>query len=337
VTINPLSRKSLTATNRRCASLRRSFGSATDIPARPSTTTFRSDATPGIRGGSRRARRRRTQPSEDAGFGQPRGSGGHDGRIFRQAGVLESYTRDCDIDDVSLDRLYSLLRATQSYVPFIRPAKFELYLFLTRYLGLKIEEGFHLLSHLKPLNLVIDIGGNWGQSIGALRRTCDPKRIVSVEPDPYLSARLKSKYKANPQITILENAISDKPGEQPLFIPRYRGFTYDGLASLDAVSALERLDEERLAGFDRSKLSVEQYSVRMITLDSLGLDPDVVKIDVQGYELQVVRGGSETFNRSKPITIMETPAEPVVALLAEYDLLPFRHHNMSLWKEIAAG
>src|SRR5215813_7806092 len=223
-----------------------------------------------------------------------------------------------------LDRLYPILRAAQSYVPFTRRAKFELYIHLTRHFGFKIEDDFHLLSHLDKVDLAIDIGGNWGQSIEALRWTCRPQRIVCVEPNPYLSGILRSRYKAQPEITILENAISDDPGEHPLFVPRYRGFVYDGLASLDKTSALEWLNEHRVAGFDHTRLSIEQHQVKIITLDSLNLQPQIVKIDVQGYELQVIKGGAETFQRWQPITIIETPSSPVVSLLADYGLLPFR-------------
>jgi len=233
--------------------------------------------------------------------------------------------------------LYPILRAAQSYFPFARRAKFELYINLTRYFGLKIEDDFHLLSRLGAVGLAIDIGGNWGQSIEALRWTCSPQRIVCVEPNPYLSGILSSRYKARPEITILENAISDAPGEHDLFVPHYRGFVYDGLASLDKTSALEWLNEDRVAGFDHGKLSIEQHKVKIITLDSLNLQPDVVKIDVQGYELQVVKGGAETFTRWQPITIIETPNSSVVSLLADYGLLPFRYHADRLRRGDTSG
>lgn len=235
------------------------------------------------------------------------------------------------------DRLYPFLRAVQSYFPFARRTKFELNIHLTRYFGLKIEDDFHLLSHLDRVGLAVDIGGNWGQSIEALRRTCSPRRIVCVEPNPHLSGILRSRYKAKPEITILENAISDAPGELDLFVPRYRGFVYDGLASLDKTSASEWLNADSVAGFDHAKLSIEQHKVKIITLNSLDLQPDVVKIDVQGYELQVVKGGAKTFTRSQPVTIIETPNSSVVSLLADYGLHPFRYHAGRLRRGDTSG
>jgi FkbM family methyltransferase len=236
-----------------------------------------------------------------------------------------------------LNRLYPMLRAAQSYVPFTRRAKFELYLHSTRYFGWKIDEDFRLLSHLDGVSLAVDIGGNWGQSIEALRWTCSPQRIVSIEPNPYLSRILKSRYKAHPEIAIVENAISDAPGEHELYIPRYRDFIYDGLASLDKMSALQWLNEDSVAGFDRTKLHIEEHKVKIITLDSLNLRPNVVKIDVQGYELQVLKGGVETFTRCQPITIVETPSAPVISLLADYGLSPFKYDANRLRRGDTSG
>ena len=44
-------------------------------------------------------------------------------------------------------------------------------------------------------------------------------------------------------------------------------------------------------------------------LDELALDVDYVKIDVQGFELRVVRGLRETLARSRPLVMIETSLE----------------------------
>ena len=50
----------------------------------------------------------------------------------------------------------------------------------------------------------------------------------------------------------------------------------------------------------------EVGSIPMLPLDHFGLDNvDFVKIDVEGYELEVVKGGYETFKRNNPVVIIE--------------------------------
>ena len=55
-----------------------------------------------------------------------------------------------------------------------------------------------------------------------------------------------------------------------------------------------------------SKSMYGSYEVPVRTLDSYGLeDVGFMKIDVEGFELEVLRGGVETINRCKPIMYIE--------------------------------
>lgn len=47
-------------------------------------------------------------------------------------------------------------------------------------------------------------------------------------------------------------------------------------------------------------------NVRMVTLDSLDLDPvDLLKIDVEGFERAVVEGAEQTIRRNQPVVVVE--------------------------------
>lgn len=50
---------------------------------------------------------------------------------------------------------------------------------------------------------------------------------------------------------------------------------------------------------------VDGESVRMITLDSLKLSPDFLKIDVEGLEYDVLIGGKQTIQTHKPVIMVE--------------------------------
>jgi FkbM family methyltransferase len=45
--------------------------------------------------------------------------------------------------------------------------------------------------------------------------------------------------------------------------------------------------------------------VEVITLDSLGLEPDFIKIDVEGLEYDVLRGGEQTVRENRPVVMIE--------------------------------
>jgi FkbM family methyltransferase len=216
------------------------------------------------------------------------------------------------------------LRDLQTFAPGIRAAKFGLYNLASRRAGWFVEPEFKLLAAVAPVGLAIDIGGNWGQSVHALKRYARPDTLLSIEPNPALGQRLDRVFRSSAGVTIKQVALSDAPGQLTLHVPRYRNFVYDGLASLDREAAAEWLNAERMARFDPDKLSIDTYPVAIETLDQYGLTPDIIKIDVQGLEEKVASGGRETIRAAKPIMIVEAPTSGFVELMGQAGLLPYR-------------
>lgn len=208
------------------------------------------------------------------------------------------------------------LRSVQTHFPFIRPLKFRTYNAMTRHLGLRIDSDFQALRHLGPIDLALDIGGNWGQSIFALKRCCNPAQIISFEPNAELAARLQREFAGDAGVRIETCGLSDADGGFELFVPRYRNFVYDGLASNDRDEALTWLNPARMARFDPAKLRIDSQQVQLRRLDDLQLAPQVVKIDVQGAEDAVVRGGRATFTTCRPASIVEAPSPDLCAFFA---------------------
>ncbi|WP_139359995.1 FkbM family methyltransferase [Mycobacterium sp. D16Q16] len=227
------------------------------------------------------------------------------------------------------------LRMAQTYLPFLRPLKFGAYNMGTRWFGWRIDPEFHLLGRLGPISEAVDIGGNWGQSICALQRTAAPETIVSFEPNAVLAQRLRRRYESS-AVRVHACGLSDGDGTFDLFVPRYRNFVYDGLASLDEGEARGWLNPDTMAGFDESKLTIERHPVQVRRLDDFGLDPQVIKIDVQGMEAAVIRGGLATITASQPVMIIETPSDEVVSLLQPAGLRPYAYRGDGLsqdWRD----
>lgn len=216
----------------------------------------------------------------------------------------------------------TFMRWAQTLFPFTRPLKFRVSNLLTRHLGLRMDADFRAIGAFRGSGLAIDIGGNWGPSIEAIKRCCGPQRILSFEPNPNLSRHLGRVYAADSTVEIQPCALSDQSGTIDLYIPHYRGFAFDGLASIDEEEARFLLENGGLAFFDPRHLSLERNSVPLRTLDSFNLDPAIVKIDVQGHEEQVIRGAMETYERCRPVSIIEAPGPEVVKLLAGFGMKP---------------
>jgi hypothetical protein len=53
-------------------------------------------------------------------------------------------------------------------------------------------------------------------------------------------------------------------------------------------------------------------------LDNLNLAPDFIKIDIQGFELQALRGGHRTLERHRPALLIETPGDEIIQYLSNF-------------------
>ncbi|MBX6374795.1 MAG: FkbM family methyltransferase [Acetobacteraceae bacterium] len=206
-----------------------------------------------------------------------------------------------------------LIRTAQTYVPWLADAKAEFQYRLRSLARRPFEPDFAALRLFGGEDrLHLDVGANRGQSIAAIRLTARRPRIMSFEPNPVLAARLVRRFGDLPGVRIEPVGLGDREGEFELHIPYYRGYVFDGLASIDRDAASSWLSPRTIHGFDPAKLRIETVRCRVVTLDSLGTEPFFIKLDVQGFELPVLRGAEETLRRHRPVLLIETPDDTAV-------------------------
>ncbi|WP_218422522.1 MULTISPECIES: FkbM family methyltransferase [Stutzerimonas] len=156
------------------------------------------------------------------------------------------------------------------------------------------DETSFLKSVFRGGDVFLDIGANLGWYSLVLGKNCPTSRIYAFEPIPSTVAVLRK----NIQINHLENiepiamGMFDKEEELNfLFAPDVSGAT-----SL------------KMAGQSRGHASIQNVVCKTTTLDdfcsSRGVVPDLLKIDVEGAELMVVKGGRKTFE-GIPILLIE--------------------------------
>ena len=157
-----------------------------------------------------------------------------------------------------------------------------------------------------PGDLVLDVGANIGEFTAAFRDLA--ARVVAVEPQPRLSEHLHRRFRADPDVTVVQTAVSDHAGEALLFCT-----TADALATLE---------EERVTGATGAGAELEwgtSITVPLNTLDTLVAEhgaPTLVKIDVEGHELGALRGLT-TVRPSVFFEVNRPGAYEVLDLLAE--------------------
>jgi hypothetical protein len=111
--------------------------------------------------------------------------------------------------------------------------------------------------------------------------------------------------KSDPNLEIRPFGLGAEIGSFELYIPSYNGWVYDGLASFERSEAANWISADTVYRYRPERLQVEECVCQMRTLDDQNLSPDFIKIDVQGLEYDVFRGGIETLRRSMPILMVE--------------------------------
>ena len=139
----------------------------------------------------------------------------------------------------------------------------------------------------------VDVGTNRGQLLAVAVQTAPRGRHLAFEPIPELAAEVNRRF---PNVDCRRLALSSRPGTHEFWHFR----------RLDGWSGLVRNPTVSDSRGDPQRLQVE-----VSTLDAQleGLTPALVKIDVEGAELEVLEGGRGVLGAIKPLLVVECVAE----------------------------
>ena len=159
-----------------------------------------------------------------------------------------------------------------------------------------------ILPHFKPNNgdIVIDVGAHIGHHTLIAAKRVGPKgKVISIEADPknfdILNKNIKLNKFNDDNVITINNAVHSKETKIKLYTPAEEtGHTIYNTIISDRVSPQEKFIE-----------------VNANTLDNLlqenGIkheDVKWIKIDVEGAELEVLKGATEILSKSKGISLI---------------------------------
>ena len=165
------------------------------------------------------------------------------------------------------------------------------------FLGIKNEKKLYKMINFlntSDKKILVDVGSNVGSVTLPLAKLFNSSTIISIEPTNFAFSKLKKNLNLNPnlkkRIKLFNVFISDKKKKV--------NFVH---SSWD-LKAKHKKHEIHLGTLKKTSNKIQSLSQ---LLKKIQKKIDFIKIDVDGYEIDVLRSGKKIINKYKPIIYFE--------------------------------
>jgi FkbM family methyltransferase len=144
-----------------------------------------------------------------------------------------------------------------------------------------------MLDEIRPSDCVWDVGANVGLYSSMFSRLVGATgKVFAFEPSPKNFARLTSAIGSLENVVLVPMALGDTAGRMAFA----EGSDATGATSRVVGGAVDRTP---------TTVDVEVRRGDELILSTKADEPDVIKIDTEGFELEVIRGLNQTLRRPK--------------------------------------
>lgn len=138
------------------------------------------------------------------------------------------------------------------------------------------------------INSIVDCGGNKGLYVAEILRRNKNASLYVFEPSTLNYNHLIERFSNSSNVKIINKAVSDSVGEMSL----YSDNDGSGLASL----AKRNMDH-----FNLDYEEMEKVAVTTLDTELKGSAFDLLKLDIEGFELAALRGAKRVMEKTKVI------------------------------------
>jgi FkbM family methyltransferase len=163
--------------------------------------------------------------------------------------------------------------------------------------------------------VIVDGGAHVGKSVDTFLKLYSNSDIHAFEPLPEHLAELEGNFGKNPNVSIREQALGPQNDDVSINI-----LGSSSSSSIFSPSTVKQEYRER-AGKNREKYETrETVNIQQVRLDDKLNHVDIIKLDLQGYELAALKGAEGLLSNS-------------AAILTEVEFIPY-YDNQPLFNDI---
>jgi FkbM family methyltransferase len=165
-------------------------------------------------------------------------------------------------------------------------------------------------NNIKPGDTVLDIGASQGEyTLRAAKMVGKEGKVIAIEPLSKMFKQLETNINLNTElkkrVTLINTGLAEKEGKMPIYgtseKAKERGI-HEGMPTIYPTENRNQLIEE--ITLKRLDDILEKEKISKV---------DFIKIDVEGAELSILKGGEETLKKSKPTLLIESNQETFAA------------------------
>ena len=156
---------------------------------------------------------------------------------------------------------------------------------------------------IRPGDTIVEIGGHIGYVALWLAKLADPGHVYVFEPAPDNLKYIERNIRGKTNITLVPKGVGDVQAERTMFVERLTGMNntfVEDSPLLKVNAAFNGLNADHLR---------ESVPVALVRFDDFAsehsLRPVFIKIDVEGFECEVLEGTRETLRSARPKLMIE--------------------------------
>lgn len=153
-------------------------------------------------------------------------------------------------------------------------------------------------SFLRPGQTIVDVGANVGYLTRSFARAAgNLGKVFAFEPNPLIFSLLEKNVSGFPQVAVFNLGLSTEAGELPLFMAG-RDYSVASFAREYPETHVFYQESGQINSVRAELVAGDQF------MKGLGLAKiDILKVDVEGWELNVLAGLEKTIEASRHLTV----------------------------------